>query len=162
MSIQYIQPFVEAALRVFEDFFGEAPLPGKPYLFHRDEHHRWDLSALIGIGGESRGVVAVMMTGELAVNLTNILTGGQSTEVTDDAADAIGEVVNIIAGNAKKGLEEYVLTISLPSIICGSVHNISWPSNIPIIAVPCETSHGEFVLAVGLEDIIHARDASQS
>lgn len=154
MSIKYIEPFVDATTRVFEDFFGELPKPGKPYLFHRDEQHSWDLSALIGIGGDSRGVVAILMTGELAINLTNKLTGGSSTEITDDAIDAIGEVVNIIAGNAKKGLEQYILTISLPSIICGPVHNISWPSSIPIIGIPCETSLGEFVLAVGLENII--------
>lgn len=161
MSIKYIEPFVEATIRVFEDFFQETPIPGKPYLFHRDEHQNWDLSALIGIGGDSRGVVAIMLTGNLAINLTNTLTGTQSTEITDDAVDAIGEVVNIIAGNAKKGLEQYILTISLPSIICGSVHNISWPSNIPIIAVPCRTSHGEFVLAVGLENIISNPEAGR-
>lgn len=159
MSIEYIEPFVNAATRVFQDFFGETPRPGKPYLFHREEHHSWDLSALIGIGGDSRGVVAIMMSGDLAVNLTNVLTGVESTEVTDDAIDAIGEVVNIIAGNAKKDLEQYVLTISLPSIVCGQVHNISWPSNIPIIAIPCETSHGTFVLAVGLENIIQTSGA---
>ncbi|MFW5801494.1 MAG: chemotaxis protein CheX [Spirochaeta sp.] len=154
MSIQYIEPFVDATTHVFEDFFNEQPVPGKPFLFHREENHRWDLSALIGIGGDSRGVVAIMMTGTLAVNLTSILTGTKTTEVTDDVIDAIGEIVNIVAGNAKKGLEQYVLTISLPSIISGPVHNIAWPSNIPIIGIPCETSHGEFILAVGLENII--------
>ncbi|THB67203.1 MAG: hypothetical protein D6B26_01855 [Spirochaetaceae bacterium] len=41
---------------------------------------------------------------------------GSTGSISDDAADAIGEVVNIIAGNAKKGLEQYVLTISLPAL----------------------------------------------
>lgn len=154
MSIRYIEPFVEAALRVFEEFFQETPKPGKPYLFQRDEHRSWDLSALIGIGGDSRGVVAILMTSDLAANLTSVLTGSPTTAADEDAIDAIGEVVNIIAGNAKKGLEQYVLTISLPSIVRGSVHNICWPSKIPIIGVPCETRFGEFLLAVGLENII--------
>ena len=59
MSIKYIEPFVTATQTVFRDFFGEEAVPRKPFLIKRDEPRNWVLSGIIGIGGDSKGVVVV-------------------------------------------------------------------------------------------------------
>jgi chemotaxis protein CheX len=76
------------------------------------------------------------------------------TENDEDVLDTIGELVNIIAGNAKKGLEQYRLVISLPTIVSGEGHQVAWPAAIPIVGIPFALSAGKFMLAVGLENII--------
>ena len=154
MSIKYIEPFVQAAQNVFHDFFGEEPVPLKPFLLRRDEEKAWELSGIIGIGGDSKGVVVVSLSARTAQRLTSRLVGREITENNDDVMDTIGEVVNIIAGNAKKGLEQYRLMISLPSIVSGSDHQVAWPAGIPIVGIPFSLSEGDFMLAVGLENII--------
>ena len=158
MGIQYIEPFVEAAVHVFTDFFGETPHPQKPFLLRREDETGWELSGIIGIGGDSKGVVVVSLTESVAITLTGHLVGHPITEVNDDVMDTIGELVNIIAGNAKKGLEQYRLVISLPSIVRGRSHQVSWPFGIPVIGIPFIMPSGSFFLAVGLENIIREVD----
>ena len=154
MSIKYIEPFVTAAQNVFRDFFGEEPTPLKPYLVRREEEKGWELSGIIGIGGDSKGVVVVSLNARTAQRLTSRLVGREVTENCDDVMDTIGELVNIIAGNAKKGLEQYRLMISLPSIVSGKEHLVAWPAGIPIVGIPFSMADGDFLLAVGLENII--------
>lgn len=154
MSIKYIEPFVEATINVFRDFFGEAPVAQKPFLLKREEEQGFELSGIIGIGGDSKGVVVVSLPEALAAKLTGKLTGQAVTGVTDDVMDTVGEIVNIVAGNAKKGLEQYRLLISLPSIVRGHSHQVAWPSGIPIVGIPFSLKDGQFFLAVGLENII--------
>ena len=120
-----------------------------------DEKHDWDVSAVIGIAGQTKGAVVISFTKKLATLLTSILVNKEITKVEADVVDTIGEVVNIITGNAKKGLEEYRLMISLPAIIKGNNHSVAWSSKtIPIIGIPFSTKHGPFTLSVALGDII--------
>jgi chemotaxis protein CheX len=158
MSIKYIEPFVEATQNVFRDFFGEDAVPQKPFLIKRDEERNWVLSGIIGIGGDSKGVVVICLESAVAQRLVSRLTGQEVTENDEDVLDTIGELVNIIAGNAKKGLEQYRLVISLPTIVSGEGHQVAWPAGIPIVGIPFSLSTGKFMLAVGLENIIRGEE----
>ncbi|MDA3851739.1 MAG: chemotaxis protein CheX [Spirochaetaceae bacterium] len=155
MDRKYLDPFINATLDVFEDFFQLTPSLKNPYLINRKEAYSWQLSSVIGIGGDSRGVVVISFTQEMARLLTSRLSTLPGEPEKEDILDTIGEVVNIIAGNAKKGLEEYRLVISLPSIIHGNSPDISWPGkHVPIVGIPFSIPQGDFLLAVGLENII--------
>ena len=156
MDIKHIDPFITATVGVFRDLFGEEPGYLNPYLLERGGTHDWEVSGIIGIAGDSRGVVVVSFAKSLAKALTAKLTG--VAEASDeDMVDAVGEIVNIIAGNAKKGLEQYRLNISLPAIVSGTNHAISWPSDTPIVGIPFKLKEGKFHLSVGLHDIIAAQ-----
>lgn len=155
MDIKYITPFIDATKNVFKKFFQIEPEALNPYILKRSDNHNWEISAFIGIAGETRGAVVLSFTDHLAKYLTEVLTGGKTVDIYNDVNDTIGEVVNIIAGNAKKGLEDYRLSISLPSIIRGRNHQVVWPGkNIPIIGITFKTIRGYFGLSVGLENII--------
>ena len=155
MDIKYINPFIDATKNVFKEFFQIEPEALNPYILMRSDNHNWEISAFIGIAGEAKGAVVLSFTNPLAKYLTEVLIGMKTIDIYNDINDTIGEVVNIIAGNAKKGLENYRLSISLPSIIRGRNHQVIWPKgNIPIIGIPFKTGHGHFGLAVGLENII--------
>ncbi len=152
MKKEYIMPFVEATQAVFQDFFGVIPDLGTPYIVKKEETLNWDVSGIIGIAGESRGVIVFSIDEQAAVSLTSRLVGKKITELNDDVIDTIAEITNIIAGNAKKGFEEYRLKISLPSIIKGKEHEIFWPKqDIPIISIPFTVPEGKLMLFVGLE-----------
>jgi len=154
VDIKYIEPFVLATQNLFLDSFKEEPEPQNAYLLSKDEDHNWGISGIIGIAGDTRGVVVVSFPEETAKEMVGRLVGRKITDLDEDVVDSIGEVVNIIAGNAKKGLEDYRLSISLPTVITGPAHRISWPAGIPIIGIPFKTSAGRIHLSVGLEDLI--------
>jgi chemotaxis protein CheX len=115
---KYIQPFVDVCENVFKEFIGSELVAERPHFADKNDAHDWDVSAIIGLTGEARGAVVISMKQDLAFKLTGILTGNEHKTLDDEVVDAIGEIINIIAGNAKRGLEEsFRLVISLPTIV---------------------------------------------
>jgi chemotaxis protein CheX len=153
---QYIQPFVDVCISVFKEFIGVDLDASRPHFAEKEAVYDWDISAVIGLTGEARGAVVISMKKDLALKLTGQLTGSEHRDLDDEVVDAIGEIVNIIAGNAKKGLEEsFRLVISLPTIVRGKDHSIKWPSNqARIICIPFKVFESQsFVLSVAIESM---------
>lgn len=151
---KYIKPFIEVCENVFQEFIGEALVVEHPHFVDRNDVHNWDISAIIGLTGEARGAVVISMGQDLALKLTGLLTGSEHKEMDDEVVDAIGEIINIIAGNAKRGLEEsFRLVISLPTIVRGAGHEIMWPNDLArIICIPFKIFGSEsFCLSVAIE-----------
>ncbi|MDR0706738.1 MAG: chemotaxis protein CheX [Treponema sp.] len=151
---QYIKPFVDVCLNVFKDFINVEVSAKTPYFLEKDSIFGNDISAVIGFTGEARGAVIVSMQQKLAIKLTDILTGASHAEMDDDVTDAIGEIVNIIAGNVKQRFEESLeMIISLPTIIQGSGHAIKWPGNqARILCIPFKIFEDDiFTLLVAIE-----------
>ncbi|MDR2184683.1 MAG: chemotaxis protein CheX [Treponema sp.] len=153
---RYIQPFVDVCVSVFKDFVGVDLGAERPHFAEKEAVYDWDISAVIGLTGEARGAVVISMKKELAVKITGLLTGSEHKDLDDEVVDAIGEIVNIIAGNAKKGLEEsFRLVISLPTIVQGKEHAIKWPNNqARIICIPFKAfENSTFILSVAIESV---------
>jgi chemotaxis protein CheX len=153
---KYIQPFIDVCKNVFKEFLGADLAVDRPYFSEQSALSDCDISAIIGLTGEARGAVVISMKKALVLRLTDILTGTPHSEINDDAVDAIGEIVNIIAGNAKRGLEEaFRLVISLPTIIQGKGHSVKWPqAQARIICIPCTVFEKEvFTLSVAIEAV---------
>ena len=153
---QYIKPFVDVCINVFKDFVGCTLVAGHPYFENKSAPQDWDISAIIGLTGEARGAVVVSMKRSLAVKLTDLLTGSKHKDLDDEVVDAIGELVNIIAGNVKRDLEEsFRLVISLPSIVEGTGHTIKWPNELArIMCIPFTVFETEnFCLSVAIESV---------
>ncbi|GHU09523.1 chemotaxis protein CheX [Spirochaetia bacterium] len=153
---QYIQPFIDVCINVFKEFIGVDLIVERPYISDQSSVTEWDVSGVIGLTGEARGAVVISMKKDLALRLTTELTGTGHTEFDSDVADAIGEVINIIAGNAKRGLEEtFRLVISLPTIIQGKQHSIKWPTaQTRIICIPFQIYDNEWIhLSVAIEAV---------
>lgn len=151
---KYIQPFVDVCVNVFREFIGVELETERPHFANKDDPHEWDVSAIIGLTGEARGAVVISMKQALARRLTGELTGSKHDDLDDEVIDAIGEIINIIAGNAKRGLEEsFKLVISLPTIVRGTGHSIQWPNDqARIICIPFHIFENEtFCLSVAIE-----------
>ena len=151
----YIQPFIKVCETVFRDFCQTEVIPGRVFFQQKGEYQtNWDISGIIGLSGETYGAVAISMKEATAFRITDFLTGEKHSEIDADVTDAIGELINIIAGNVKKHFEEDLrIKISLPSIIKGNAHTIVWPSEKSrIICVPFSVyTDQEFCLSVALD-----------
>jgi len=141
---------------VFLEFVNQELEAKIPYFIQKDEISEWDISGIIGLTGEARGAVVISMKQDLAIKLTAILTGTEHKNLDDDVVDAVGELINIIAGNVKQELEDaFRLIISLPTIVKGKEHTINWPDNqARVICIPFVTSASDsFSLSVALEAV---------
>jgi len=153
---KYIQAFIKVCESVFRDFCGTEAKAGRVFFMTKDNQESdWDISGIIGLSGQISGAVAISMKDIVAYQLTKILTGADHSSFDADVIDAVGEIINIIAGNIKKEFEEAFRTaISLPSIVQGKGHKIIWPSkNIRIICIPFSIlSDKELFLSIAIEE----------
>ena len=155
---QYIQHFIDVCKSVFKEFL-QMELEAKvPFFMEKDTQNDWDISAVIGFTGEARGAVVISMKQQMAIQLTAALTGSEHNTVDDDVVDAVGELINIIAGNVKQGLEDaFRLVISLPTIIHGKDHSLVWPdSKARVICIPFDIANNNdnnFTLSIALEAV---------
>ncbi|MDR0448650.1 MAG: chemotaxis protein CheX [Treponema sp.] len=153
---QYIQPFIDVTKSTFRDFARVEIVTGRPFFQQKDTANEWDISGVIGLNGEARGAVVIGMKSALAIELTDMITGTKHSSIDDEVVDAVGEIVNIISGNAKKGLEEtFRLVISLPTIVEGRGHLIKWPhEQARIICIPFNIFESEtLALSVAIESL---------
>ena len=152
---QYIQPFIKVCESVFHDFCKTEVKAGRVFFVARDEYESaWDISGIIGLSGEVIGAVAISLKDVTAFKVTAILTGKEHSHIDADVTDAVGEIINIIAGNVKKHFEEELrIKISLPTIIKGKAHSIVWPSEkTRIICIPFSIfANQEICLSVAVD-----------
>jgi len=150
----YVEPFVEVTVNTFKEFVGVDVSPRHPHFLDPEKAFEWDISAVIGLSGVVKGAVIVSMKAELAIKLTDLLTGVEHTELDADVIDAIGEVNNIIAGNIKPKVPNGdKIVISIPTIIRGKEHSIAWPSKqTRILCIPHKAFDNDiFHLMVAIE-----------
>ena len=86
----------------------------------------------------------------LAAALASILIGDTIEALDEDCIDAVGEIANMIAGNAKTDFPSGNNSISTPSVVVGK-HKVSYPSGLPIITIPCITDKGDMFIEIALK-----------
>jgi len=152
---QYVKPFVNATLNTFKSFVGFELAAGNPHFSGRSLGFDQDISAVIGLSGDIRGAVVISMKKSFAIKLADTLVGIAHTDMDDDIVDAIGEIVNIIAGNIKNevpGGEKIV--ISLPTVIKGKEHSFAWPGKQSrILCIAFKHENDSFHLLVDMEKV---------
>jgi len=149
---EYINPFLVASVRLFKDYLGLKAEAGKPYLV-ADPQELDDVSGIIGLAGDTRGAVVLSFSRETAMSMISKMARQEYRGLTNEVLDGVGELVNIIAGNAKQDLLEFRIEISLPGVITGNSYRIRWPEGIPVVAIPFTTELGPFTVNVSLRDI---------
>ncbi len=149
MDVKYINPFLAAVKNVFDTMI-EVPFNlGKPNL-RKDPVPLHEVSAIIGLSGGVTGCVVLSLSEEVSFLLIEGLTGEKPSALDNDATDAIGEIANMIAGNAKKDFPGTDNSISVPSVVIGK-HHVCYPSGVPIISIPCETGCGRLAIDVAIK-----------
>lgn len=149
MDPNYIKPFVVAVKRVFETMISVPFSLGKPVLKKGNEVPH-EISSIIGLSGNVSGCVVISLSQAVAFQLVEALIGEPVSELDEVCTDAIGEIANMIAGNAKTDFPSNNNSISVPSVVVGK-HKVSYPSGIPIINIPCTTDKGEMIIEVALK-----------
>jgi chemotaxis protein CheX len=148
VDVRFINPFITSSRQVF-DMMIHLPLKiDKPSLRTHGAPH-YAVSAAIGIGGAMKGCVVLGFSQQIALALASGLMQKPHTALDSDCVDALGEIVNMIAGSAKKMLPGGLSTLSVPNVILGS-HQIQYPAGVPVIVIPCRIPIGQFVIEVAI------------
>ncbi|MFH0881698.1 MAG: chemotaxis protein CheX [bacterium] len=153
MRIEYVKPFIESVIKTMEMMLGVKPRVQKPYL--KGTQPNWgDVSGIIGFAGEKViGSVAISMPQRSALGVYKLMMSDTVTDITPDIQDSIGELTNIVAGNAKNFFAERNMhfNLTVPSVIVGKRHNISYKENDKVLVIPFDMDNAPFVLELLLK-----------
>ena len=150
MDVSYANPFIVSTIETFKKMLNIEVKTGKVAL-KPDENYTYDVSGVIGLSGEAQGAICLSFPQDVALKAVSALLGMEIKEMGPDVTDGIGELVNIVAGNAKQYLTKYSLSISLPKVITGKDIKLAPTKGIPGLMVPFISSLGDFAIEISLK-----------
>lgn len=141
------KPFVDATRHVLTMMAQLDPKPGKPYV-KKASAAAGDVSAVVGLTGDRNGSISISFSKKCAIAVVKNMLGDDIVDIIQDAKDAVGEITNMISGQARAGLSQLGLNLSssTPTVIFGDNHTISHITNGPVVAIPFSTDFGDFTL----------------
>ncbi|MBN1628007.1 MAG: chemotaxis protein CheX [Deltaproteobacteria bacterium] len=153
MDVRYINPFIESTIHVLQTMSSITARVGKPYL-KKDEVAKGDVSGIIGLAGDVKGSISVSFRESCILPIVSNMFGERLTELNDEVKDAVGEISNMISGQARQKLELIGrnLQAAIPIVIMGRDHTISHITKDKIVAIPFMTDNGEFTIEVSFEE----------
>lgn len=150
MDVAYVNPFITSTMETFKKMLNAEIRAGKVQL-KSDSVNTFDISGIIGLSGEAQGSICLSFPKITALKIVSILLSAEIKIVGPEVADGIGELANIVAGNAKQHLTQYNLSISLPKVIIGKDHHIAPQKGVPTIVVPFSSQYGDFAIEISLK-----------
>ena len=145
MKAEFINPFLKATVNVLSTMAMLTPKPGKPSLMG-GEVTKGDITGVIGLTGHTEGSLAVSFSESCALKIVENMLGEKYEELNDEVADAVGELTNMISGDARAQLQKigYSFTAAVPSVIRGEGHTVKHISKGPALLIPFTTDSGDF------------------
>lgn len=151
LDVNYVNPFIAATINAVEMLSG-MEIARQALFLKRDYKMFGDLSSVMGLSGTATGSLVLSMPEDLAVRLAGRMIRSELTEIDDVVLDAVGELINVISGNAKAAFTdtEYHFQFSLPSVVTGAGHRISHQSGTPCVVVVFAVGDSEMALQICL------------
>jgi chemotaxis protein CheX len=153
MDVKIINAFVDSTVNVIKTMAFIDTVAGGPYL-KEGAAAQGDVSGIIGFTGSVVGSLAVSFSEKCILKIVSNMLGEEFLTITRDIEDAVGEITNMISGDARKRLqsEQLIVSASIPSVVSGKNHTIEHVLGTSSIVIPFTTVDGSFVVDVCIED----------
>jgi len=152
-NIDFVSPFLEATIDTLDIMCGLEVAAGKPRLKRPLELAKGDISSIVDLNGEKKGIFATTFPKTCALNIVNRMLGMDIKCIDHQIQDAIGEISNIIVGGGRRRLADmgFIMSASIPMVVVGSHHVIEHKTSAPCVVMPFETSCGQFSIELSLQ-----------
>lgn len=146
-DITIAKHFIKATRDILSTMACLAPEAGKPFV-KKNRPQEGDISAVIGVTGMRKGTISVSFERKAAMELLQSMLGDDIQDEEQDMEDVVGEISNMISGQARASLDEDGLNLqgSTPTIVTGDRHNIHHTASGPVIAIPFKLLSGSFTV----------------
>lgn len=139
--------FIKATKNTISTMTCMTPQEGKPFV-KTNKPGDGDISAIIGVTGMRKGTISVSFECKAAKELLVGMLGDDIQDEQLDMEDCVGEISNMISGQARAALDEEGLNLqgSTPTIVTGAGHSIHHTASGPVIAIPFSLGEGSFTV----------------
>ena len=143
-----IVPFIKSTKNIFEMMLQLDVSIGEPSV-KKESQPSYDVSGIISFSGDLTGSVVLSFPWDTAQRVVTLFTGMEiTTDQREELSDAVGELVNMIAGSAKAQFEGKNISISCPNMVLGDNHTVQAASDSVGVVIPCESDCGGFSVEV--------------
>ncbi len=152
MNGKVIERFVNSGREVLSTEMG-APVGVGQLSAQKDNYLTQDVTALVGVTGDLRGMVIFGLSTATALSLVSHMMGQQFAEFDSVAESGIAELGNVVVGSSVTSLAElgYRCGITPPAVILGANTVISTP-NMHRLVFPLETPTGVIEMQLALRE----------
>ena len=150
MDVRFLNPFVESVFVVLEAELSIGAQRGELSL-RRSAYTTDEVTVAVYLTGQVQGVVLYGMSEKTALEIVSQILGEKFEYLDDLAQSGIGELGNVITGQASVRLSEagYESKLSPPKVI---LQKSAMISNVDFdrILVPVKTEIGEIIVQIAL------------
>ena len=137
MDAAFVNPYLTAVQNTFTTMLGIQIAMGKPELKH-NRLTSADVTGVMGFAGDKKGMFSLSFTKISTLHVYKSMVGEEALSITPEVVDCIGELTNIISGQARVQIEKlgFKLSASLPTVIVGEKVEISFITKVPVVVLP--------------------------
>jgi chemotaxis protein CheX len=152
-DVDFINPFLEAVVDVLQTMAQIQVTPGKPYV-NKKRKSAGDITGLVRISGFAEGTIALSLSKGAILAIVNAMLSESYTEIDKDIADAVGELTNMVSGQARMHLSEQGMSFSAstPTVAQGKGVPVDHVK-APILAIPFTTESGDLVVEAAFMEV---------
>ncbi|MCK5836127.1 MAG: chemotaxis protein CheX [Desulfobacula sp.] len=152
MNKKLINPFINATINVLETMAFMKVTAGEPYL-KKNKAAMGDVSGILGFTGVVTGTITVTFEENCIIAVVSNMLGETMKELNNEITDAVGELTNMISGQARQELEEMgkIFNSAIPSVVTGRNHSIVHYAKGPKTAIPFNTENGKLTIELCFE-----------
>ena len=152
MDAKIINSFIGATVNVLSTVASTSTEIHKPKR-KKDQLSKNDVSSVIELSGNTTGTIVISFTGTCILGIVSAMFGEEMSELNEEITDAVGEISNMICGQATNKFGEFDATLkaAFSQVVEGKDHPLPHILNSPIISVPIITDHGEITMEVSLK-----------
>ncbi|MEM7012273.1 MAG: chemotaxis protein CheX [Verrucomicrobiota bacterium] len=148
MDVETIEVFVKGASRCFAELTKTPGEIGTPFL-KGEFQPSGDYTGAIGITGCQKGVIALTVSRDMLVQLLDDIGGFTVAEQL--LSDLVGEMANIISGNARESLGSNFM-ISVPVVVDGNGSSIHLDEDLTNFIIPITWKDHTACLSIHLRE----------
>ena len=151
-SSEHQQKLVEALTQSTQDIFQtmcgfEMKPAGVQHTV--DNRAQYELNGIISISGKLKVTAVLSLSKQLAFNVVQAFLGAPADSVNSDVIDVVGELTNMICGNAKERLSIQGLSLGLPTVVAGQSMIVAFESGLDISQLSFESVEGSMSIMFG-------------
>lgn len=152
MKAEYVNPFYQATKSVFQTMLDIDATKQKLDVVDNMIPSK-DANVVLGVTGDLKGTILFSFPKSMILEMVHIMSGMRMNEIDSFVSSALGEVANIIGGNAMTLLNasQYTCDIVPPQIFIGEYKSFSMVSDKALLLV-LETSIGDFEVNIFLKE----------
>lgn len=110
------------------------------------ENFTSNISSMLGLGGEIRGLLTLHFPEKVALEITNSFLGMEIEGLDEDVKDAVGEIANMVAGDIKVFFtgKNIKTELAIPTTVIGKAYRTSGLAGAERVMVPFNCGTGCF------------------